>query len=147
MKPARRKYYRRLCLSLMLMALAALVAWLMAGDAMRWELCFVIWCVVSIILFFSVGPGMTLGRIYGIEEAHKKRIAREYYESWKRVNRKFLKKLDREIDREIDNRDKYSPWRWNGLRGQYERHNYYKGRTESRNSKYGADCGDGSGYC
>ena len=131
MKPARKKYYRRLCLSLMLMAVAALVAWLMAGDAMRWELCFVIWCVVSIILFFSVGPGMTLGRIYGIEDARKKRIIRENIEAWNRMNRKFCKKFDREMEREIN------------------RNRHYGSDSSSATgwSSVGADCGDGSGDC
>ena len=121
MKPARKKYYRRLCLSLMLMAVAALVAWLMAGDAMRWELSFAIWCLVSIILFFSVGPGMTLGRIYGIEDARKKRIIRENIEAWNRMNRKFCKKFDREMEREIDRMvNDYDRGEWDGLHGGYK---------------------------
>ncbi len=48
-----------------------------------------------------------LARATIIADIRKKRIAREYQESWGRENRKFIKKLERERDRKLADSSKW----------------------------------------
>ncbi len=41
-------------------------------------------------------------RLWGIQEARRRRIDREVHEEWLWNNRKYLKKYDRQLDRKID---------------------------------------------
>lgn len=79
-------------------------------------------------------------RAGAIADAHKKRIIRENLATWNRYNSKFIKKCEREEERALDRKlNRTSHLGYNPLDGSgWQYHN--------SSSKYGSDCGDGTGY-
>lgn len=55
-------------------------------------------------------------RLWGIQEARKRRIEREFQEAWAWNNRKIIRKLDRKMEKEVDDLyettggDRFTEW-------------------------------------
>ena len=60
--------------------------------------------IAMFYFYFFTRKGRAIVRVWNIKELRKKRIEREFHESWNRANRKFIKKMERQDAREIRRR-------------------------------------------
>ena len=59
--------------------------------------------IVAILGFYLLtAKGRAIVRTWNINDLRKKRIDREFHESWRRMNKKFIAKENRRISREVD---------------------------------------------